>query len=360
MDCFKKFKFDVDIPDSKNVQGCLKSVGTGQYSPDILMIPFLGIILASVVCMIFFGFFAFLIFLVFCVLVSLYPCVFIIFRPFVSLCRCVLVPFKPFKSFVSLCLCVLVSLSMVSCTYSEFNLATGQQETLIYSTEKEERIGLNVAAQLENHYDILWDDALQSRLKKILERIEKVCDRKELVYTIKVIDEEDEINAVSLPGGHVYMFKGLTDKLKTDDELAAVIAHEVGHITARHSMKRLQASHGMLLLQLGAIAADEGSLAQGVGAAYQTAFLAYSRQDEFQADKLSVKYLQRAGYDVTAIIRVLKMLQEEQRKRAPSHVSYFRTHPYVEERIAVVRREISGQLDFESYLDLTGQETDRY
>lgn len=246
-----------------------------------------------------------------------------------------------------------------SCTYSEFNLATGQEETLIYNTEKEERIGAAVAGQFDQHFEMLADYEANQRLNRILDRIEQVCDRKELVYAVKIIDEED-MNAVSLPGGYVYMFKGLVDKLKTDDELAAVIAHEVGHITARHSMKRLQASYGALLLQLGAIVSNNADVAHGVGAAYQTAFLAYSRQDEFQADKLSVKYLKRAGYDPMAIISVLEILQEEQRKRAPRRLSYFRTHPYTEERMAVVRREITGQLDFQSYLDLTGQEKDLY
>jgi len=111
---------------------------------------------------------------------------------------------------------------------------------------------------------------------------------------------------------------------------------------------------------VGAVVADQGAVAQGVGAAYQTVFLAYSRQDEFQADKLSVRYLKRAGYDPMAIVSVLETLQTEQRKRAPSGLAYFRTHPYVEERIGVVKREITGQLDFNSYLNLTGQEKDLY
>jgi|GEM_PF-436931 len=107
MDYFKKIKFDVDISESRNVRGYLKSAGIGQYSPDILMTPFPVIILAGLVCMIFFGFLAFLMFFAFCVLVSLCPCVFKSFKPLVSLCPCV---FKPFKPFVSLCLCALVSL----------------------------------------------------------------------------------------------------------------------------------------------------------------------------------------------------------------------------------------------------------
>lgn len=255
--------------------------------------------------------------------------------------------------------CVFVSLCLSNCAYSEFNLATGQEETLIYNTEKEERIGAGVAAQLEKHYEISNDSFMAERLNRILDRIAAVCDRRDLVYTVRVIDE-DEINAVSLPGGYVYMFKGLVDKLTSDEELASVIAHEVGHITARHAMKRLQASYGALLLQLGAIATKDGALAQGVGAAYQTVFSAYSRQDEFQADKLSVRYMKRAGYDPEAIISVFKVLQSEHQKQGARRVAYFRTHPYLEERIGVVRREISGQLDFESYLDLTGQEKDAY
>lgn len=246
-----------------------------------------------------------------------------------------------------------------SCLYSEFNLATGQEETLIYSTEKEEKIGDSVSRQLERNYELVTEYQINERLNRILDRIEEVCDRTELVYVIRIIDEDD-VNAVSLPGGYIYMFKGLVDKLKTDDELAAVVAHEVGHITARHSMKRLQASYGALLLQIGALASNNVEVAQGVGAAYQTVFLAYSRQDEFQSDKLAVRYMKRAGYDPMAIISVLKVLQENQRKSALRRFSYFRTHPYVEERMAVVRREITGHLDFESYLDLTGQEKDLY
>ncbi len=246
-----------------------------------------------------------------------------------------------------------------SCTHSEFNLATGRQETHLYTTEREEQIGASVAEQLENNYPILKDYDQNQRLNEILKRIVDVCDRKELVYIVRIIDEED-INAVSLPGGYVYLFRGLMEKLTTDDELAAVIAHEVGHITARHAMKRLQASYGALIFQLGAVASGQPALAQGAGAAYQTVFLAFSRQDEFQADKLSVRYLKAAGYDASAIVTVLQTLQVEQQKKAPSRLAYFRTHPYASERIGVVRREIAGVLDFESYLNLTGQEKDLY
>ncbi len=268
--------------------------------------------------------------------------------------------FDSFLCRVSCVLCLfLCPVSFSSCTYSEYNLATGQEETLIYDTEKEERVGYAVATQVEKDYKLVDDPALNARLNDILSRIAEVCDRKELVYTIRTIDEK-ELNAVSLPGGYIYMFKGLTDALKTDDELAAVVAHEVGHITARHSMKRVQASTGMTILQIVTIVGNQPEAAMGVSAMYATLFTAYSRQDEFQADKLSVRYLQRAGYDPNAIVKVLTLLEEESRKKGPGRLAYFRTHPYIQERIGVVKREITGQLDFKSYLNLTGQEKDLY
>ena len=257
------------------------------------------------------------------------------------------------------CLCVFVTLCLSSCTYSEFNLATGREETLIYNTEKEEKIGASVAVQMEKEFKMVQDYEENQRLQRILDRIVDVCDRKDLVYTVRIIDK-DEMNAVSLPGGYVYLFQGLMDKLETDDELAAVIAHEVGHITARHAMKRLQAAHGYTILQILTIAADEPQAAYGVAVGFENVFLAYSRQDEFQADKLSVKYMTLAGYQPEAILTVLGKLQEEQRKRAPSRIAYFRTHPYVQERKGVVKKEITGRLDFEGYLNLTGQEKDLY
>ncbi len=245
------------------------------------------------------------------------------------------------------------------CTHSEFNLATGEQEDLIYTTEQEEQMGANVASQLEQHYERDEDPEQQARVDEILDRIVAVCDRKEFVYSIRIL-AEDEMNAVSLPGGYVYIFRGLMDKIKSDDALAAVIAHEVGHITARHGVKRLQAAYGMMALQLASVAANQPAVARGVGAAYQTVFLAYSRQDEFQADKLSVKYLKAAGYDPNGVVEVLELLQAEQRRRAPSQIAYARTHPYISERIGVAYREISGGLDFKSYIKLTGQEQDLY
>ncbi|OGX07372.1 MAG: hypothetical protein A2Z88_03805 [Omnitrophica WOR_2 bacterium GWA2_47_8] len=238
---------------------------------------------------------------------------------------------------------------------SEYNLATHQEETFLFDDEKEMKVGEAVAKQFDEHYELVADVDVNERVQRILDRIVAVCDRKQLVYTIKVV-EEDQMNAVSLPGGYIYVFKKLIDKVKSDDELAGVIAHEVGHVAAKHGMKRLQSSYGYMLLQAMAIASQDADVVAGVQTAYLTLMLAYSREDEFQADRLGVKYLKAAGYDPNAMAAFLAELQKEQ-NRGPLHeVNYWRTHPYIPERIAVVNQEVTGKLEFKDYLNLTGQQ----
>lgn len=249
---------------------------------------------------------------------------------------------------------ILILLMPLAGCATEFNLATGQQESLMYGTEKEVSIGDAMSKQLEQHYKVIQDRDVNERLQNIARSLVKVCDRRELVYTVRAI-EEDEVNAVSLPGGYVYVFKGLLDKLKDDDQLAGVIAHEIGHITAKHAMKRLQASYGYTLLQVLAIQSGSSDVAYGVNALFMTAFLAYSQGDELEADRLAVKYTRAAEYNPQAMIGVLEILRKEASKKLQA-VSYFRTHPYINERIAALNKEIRGSMDFKDYLNLTGSE----
>jgi len=234
---------------------------------------------------------------------------------------------------------------------TEYNLATGRQETLLYGTEKETKIGQAISRQLEHHYDVVPDRDVNERVQAILDRLEPVVDRRDLVYTIRVLDE----NAVSLPGGYIYVFKGLLEKVQNDDQLAGVIAHEIGHVTAKHAMKRLQASYGYTLLQILAIESGSAALAQGVNAMYLTAFLAHSQQDEFEADRLAFKYTRDAGYNPEGMIDVLEILQEENTKGIRP-LNYFRTHPFPNERRAALKTQIRGHMDFRDYLNLMGRD----
>jgi Zn-dependent protease with chaperone function len=251
-------------------------------------------------------------------------------------------------------LTLLVCLSFSSCA-TEYNLATQKQESLLYGTEREKNIGAAIAQSIEKELPMSADVDVNERAEKILKRIVEVCDRQELVYTIKVIDE-DKLNAVSLPGGYIYLYKGLIDKVKTDDELASVIAHEVGHITAKHAMKRMQSVYSDLLLQIAAVTATNGNFSSGVNVALTSIFFAHAREDEFEADALGIKYMKKAGYDPAQAVSMLKLLKADQDKEPSRPFSYWRTHPFLTQRIAAAGQITNQRLEFRQYLNLTGEQ----
>lgn len=238
---------------------------------------------------------------------------------------------------------------------TEFNVATGRQESLMYDTEKENKIGDAVALQLEQQFKICTEVDINERAQRVLDRLIAVSDRKEIFFTVKVIDD-DQVNALSLPGGYIYIFKGLMDKVKSDDQLAGVIGHEMGHITAKHALKRLQSSYGYTLLQIASFGTQDIDAIQGVNALVTSLFFAYAQQDEFESDRLGVKYARAAGYDPNEIVKVMEILREEDQRAGPRQISYFRTHPYVNERIATINTAIQGKVGFKDYLNLTGED----
>ncbi|MBF0569278.1 MAG: M48 family metalloprotease [Candidatus Omnitrophica bacterium] len=256
---------------------------------------------------------------------------------------------------------VILLLSGCSGISSNFNTATNEQETTFYSTDKEQQIGAAVAQEVEKEYKVVDDPAINERVDRITRKLAAICDRKDLVFVAKVIEEKKEtdeksVNAMSLPGGYVYIFRGLMDYIKDDGELAAVIGHEIGHIAARHSIKRLQASYSNLALILAAIRAP--AVAGGLAAMMDTLFFKYSQDDEIQADGLGVKYMKLAGYDPSGMVRMLEALQEYDRKQPIRPKMYASTHPYVHQRIASVNRIIAQDLSFRDWVRLTGERED--
>ncbi len=251
-------------------------------------------------------------------------------------------------------LLVLLAATIAGCA-TEYNLATQEQETLLYGTEKEIKIGESISKQFEKEFKINTDVDLNERVAQIAGRIAAVCDRQELVYTVRIIDE-DKLNAVSLPGGFIYVYRGMIDKSENDDQLACVIAHEFGHITAKHAIKKLQGLYGYTLLKVLAIQSQSADLARGVDLAFASAFTAYSQEDEFMADRLGIKYAQKAGYNPEGMAGSLKVLQKAAAKEPTNEFSYWRTHPYLTQRISAANKAVTGTLEFKDYLNLTGEQ----
>ncbi|MDD5432234.1 MAG: Maf and M48 domain-containing protein [Candidatus Omnitrophica bacterium] len=250
----------------------------------------------------------------------------------------------------ALLFCILLS----GCS-TEYNIATKEEDSLYYSTDKEVAMGQSIARQVEKEYKFVDDPLIQKRVQDIGKKIAAVCDRKEIDYYFYVLDDED-VNAVSLPGGYIYINKGLIEKCSSDDELAGVIAHEVGHIVARHSVKKLQVAQGYSILRLLVAVAPSGSSGAAVGTAADTAFteilLGYGREDELLADQLGARYEKLAGYDPHGMIKFLNKLQSIKKKKPLAPPVYYKTHPYVPDRIRVVKQELGEGMDFKDYINI--------
>src|SRR3989339_1924564 len=277
--------------------------------------------------------------------------------------------FKKRFSFLSSLLLALSS-ALLGCA-TEYNVATQSEEWIYHDTDKEIKIGKSVAREIEKAYKISENPLFQNRVKQIGAKIAAVCDRKELMYYFNVIeareekDQEDideEVNAMALPGGYVYCFKGLfTAANPTDDELACVLAHEVGHIAAKHSLKKLQGAMGYTLLRIAAMQVPDsgGALGYGVDAAFYELMMGYSREDELLADRLGARYARLAGFDPRGMIYFLEKLQAINRKKPLRPFSYGRTHPYAPDRIRVVKEELGEGISFKDYINIESREHGR-
>lgn len=245
-----------------------------------------------------------------------------------------------------------VSTLLSGCT-TEYNLATRKQETFYYSTDKEVALGQSIARQVDKEYKMAQDPLLKKRVEDIGKKIVSVSDRKEIDYEFNVLDD-DEVNAVSLPGGYIYVNRGLIEKVDNDDQLAGVLAHEVAHIVARHSIKKLQAlnSYSVLRLLTAVAVPDSGQVGNAADYAFMELLMGYSRDDELLADQLSARYCSLAGYDPHGMINFLEKLQDINRRRPLRPKSYFKTHPYVPDRIRVVKQEIGEEIDFKDYINI--------
>ena len=248
---------------------------------------------------------------------------------------------------------LMISFGLLSECRAEYSLATKEEEHLLFNTAREVKLGQSLVQQVEKKFKPCKDAQLQERVDKIGQKLASVCDRKDVTYFFTVLDSK-KVNAFALPGGYVYINKGLVKKTDCDDEIAGVLAHEIGHIVARHSIKRLQASLGYSLISILALAATrDARFKRGTDLAFNQVMLGYSREDELLADRLAVKYTKKAGYNPEAVFTFLVKLKQIQKEapRKPLMASFVRTHPYLPERIAAVRQEVYGKMDFNDYIN---------
>jgi len=268
--------------------------------------------------------------------------------------------YKMFRKIGVLLILLVLGFCLAGCT--EYNPVTQRQEMILYSTEKEVTIGKNVAQQVEKEYELVKNPLVVERINNIADKITAVSDRGDIgyhVYAIQAKEEEKEdgsnVNAFALPGGYIYIYDGLIDFVDNDDQLACVIAHEVGHIVAKHSIKKLQASMGYTLLSLATLSTGDSDLIVGTNYALANVLLAYSREDELLADTLGARYAKRAGYNPRAMIDFLENLRQKKKEEPIRAKSLYRTHPYIADRIVAIKKELGEPLTFSDYVNISNE-----
>src|SRR6266542_3067843 len=203
-------------------------------------------------------------------------------------------------------------------------------------TEKEVRIGRQVAAEVDKEAKFVDDPLITEYVNRVGQNIVLHSDAK-VPFTIKVIDS-DEVNAFALPGGFFYVNKGLILAADNEAELAGVMAHEIAHVCARHAMeneRKMQViDYGMLagiLLGggiIGNVLYNGGGFFEGMG------FMHLSRGAEEEADRLGVQYMWAAGYDPTAMATMFEKLEAKNKKKPGTLAKMFQDHPAPADRRA--------------------------
>lgn len=230
-------------------------------------------------------------------------------------------------------------LFLVACSV---NPATGQKQfTALMSPAQEIKVGAQEHQKIVRSFGILPSShPVQIYVSKVGQKVAVDTERPDVRYQFFVLDSPT-MNAFALPGGYVYVTRGLLAQANSEAELASVLAHEIAHITARHSAERY--SRGVLTT-LGAIAvaaaADSSQVAQAAGIGSDLYIKSYSRQQESQADELGIRYLHRAGYTPEAMASFLSHLGAHDHlqgqitgRGSQKGLGYFSTHPHTQDRV---------------------------
>lgn len=202
----------------------------------------------------------------------------------------------------------------------------------LISTQDEINIGRDVCKQLESKYGLYNNPAQLKRINYIGKKIVNVCDRKELPYKFKILNTK-EVNALCAPGGFVYVTKGLLDLKITNDELACILGHEVTHAVKRHSAKQIETSLGISVV-LSILTKGESQQQLAYQIAQTLVERGYSREDEFEADRIGVEYAYKAKYDPWGMVKFLKRLEKLKKEGYTFLDQFFSTHPPTADRIS--------------------------
>lgn len=210
---------------------------------------------------------------------------------------------------------------------TQVNPVTGEKQRVSLTPEEEIQLGLKSAPQMASEFGGLHSDRqVQDKIKTIGKNLVSKTEaaRSPYQFDFHVLADAKTVNAFAVPGGQIFITMGLLNKLKTDDEIAGVLGHEIGHVIGRHSAEQM--AKGDLLEGLaGAAGVAGGDYTSAQTARYiaRLVDLSYGRSDELESDDFGVKYMVGAGYKPEALLSVMAVLAES----SGSGAEFMSTHP---------------------------------
>jgi predicted Zn-dependent protease len=224
------------------------------------------------------------------------------------------------------------------------NPATGNKQLMLVSEDQEIAMGRQADSAVVTSIGLYPDPVWQRYIQQFGARIAATSERPNLPWTFRVVDDP-AVNAFALPGGFVYVTRGLLAHLTNEAELASVVGHEIGHVTARHTAAEMSKQQ-LIGLGLAAGSMASSQVAKYAGTANQALgilYLKFSRDDESQADQLGLRYMRRASYDPRQMPEVFRMLERlgaaEGGARLPT---WLETHPSPANRVAAISAQIAA------------------
>jgi len=224
------------------------------------------------------------------------------------------------------------------------NPATGKNQIMMVSEDQEIAMGRQADSAVVLSIGLYPDPVWQRYIQQFGARIAATSERPTLPWTFRVVDDP-AVNAFAIPGGFVYVTRGLLAHMTSEAELASVVGHEIGHVTARHTVAEMSKQQLLGLgLAVGSMASSQvakyaGTANQALGILY----LKFSRDDESQADQLGLRYMRRASYDPRQMPEVFRMLERLSAAEGGARLpTWLETHPSPANRVAAITEQIAA------------------
>ena len=232
----------------------------------------------------------------------------------------------------------LLSLILVFCAGCAVNPISGEKQFMLFPPDQDTTIGQKYAPEIEKQMSgRIQNQTLQDYINSVGQKIVRISHNPNWQYQFVAVNDKS-VNAVALPGGFIFITKGMLKNLKTEGQLASVLAHEIVHVVARHSSVAMSREIGIDILISAVISEQTGQNVKMVtGLARQIIGLRYSREDERQADLIGLDYITLAKYDPYAMVEIARMLQDQQQSRP---VEFLSTHPAPKNRAAYLTEKI--------------------